>query len=164
MSGDSNQSTRFPISCSLNHTTPLLLARSLSQSEMAKSRTNQHSVGRTARRRRVPTRGERISSSDPLQSSALQEASLSIKVAKQGINASPLATTGRQAECSSPSEFHNSISRRRKNAPGKSDEEISSDFQQYDKRVAMDSHSPSARVTLSMRLQRLSERLCVLIP
>ena len=160
----SNPSTRFPITCSINHTTPLLLARNLSQFEMAKSRANRHSVGRTARLRQVPRRGKRIASSDQPQSSALQEASLSIQAANQGINVSPLATTGRQAECFSSSDFHISLSHKRKNSPGRSDMETFSDFQQYDKRVVMESHNAAASVTVSTNLQQFPERPYDLVP
>lgn len=131
---------------------------------MTKSRANRRSIGRTARFPQAPRRSERIASSDQPQSSAPQEASLSIQAANQGINVSSLVTTTRQAECFSSSDFHTSLFHKREKSPGKPDVDSSSDFQQEDKRVVMDSHSPAASVTVSTHSQRFSERPLISVP
>ena len=129
---------------------------------MAKSRTNQHPIGRTARPRQITRRGERRASSHQSQSSALPEDSLSRHA--QRSNVSPSATTESPAESSPSSDFHTSLSGKRKNAPAKSHKELSSDLQQHDERVAIDSHSPSDSVTLSTHWQLFPERPDALVP
>ena len=152
------------VSCSINHTIPLFLARKLSRPKMEKPRTSQPSNGRTARARQKPRRSERIGSSEALQIFALQEASLSVQAPKQGVDISPLATSERQAGSFPSSDCHTYSSRKRSNAEGPPGMELSSDIQQRDKRAAMGSHSLSASIALSTQSHRCSERPFVLIP
>ena len=117
------------ISCFINHTTPLLLVCNLSRPQMAKPRANQHSIGRSAHPRQAPRRSERITSFDATQTPALQQTSLSVQAPKQGVDASPLATTGRQAV----SLASGIPPRKRRNSEGKPDLEISLEFQQINR-------------------------------
>lgn len=89
---------------------PLITSHNLSRRKMAKRRTSRHSTGRQARLRQTPRRSERLGSSEAPQTSELREGSLSVQATKQGVNLSPLASSGRQTESLVSSDFDTRLS------------------------------------------------------
>ena len=116
------------ISCSSDHNTAPFTPHSLSQLKMTERRTSRHPTSTTARPRQTTTRSERLGLSEAPQTSALQEGPLSVQAPKQGINVSPLASSGRQAGSLVSREFHIRSSRKQRNVEGKPGLERSSGF------------------------------------
>lgn len=116
------------ISCSSDHDTAPFSPHSLSQLKMTERRTSRHPTSTIARAKQTNTRDERLGSSEAPQTSALQEGPQCVQAPKQGVNVSPLASSGRQAGSLVSSEFHIRSSRKQRNAEGKPGLERSSGF------------------------------------